>query len=349
MNIVKKHSLFFLGLLLIFVMFNIFVSLGAAVASGSSYKINLAQYETGSKFPGYRAAEYFKQRVDELSDGRITVNHFPGDLLGDWQTQQIHVKEGSLDMCLLCPSSAFDPETEFIRLPYVIFSWEGARNVYGPGCGGEKLLKEICQKNNTYCLATQPGGFIVVLSKKEFTPLPGDKSIKKLKTRVMPAKIEQISGETLGFLTLSMPWGEISSSLMLGTIDAVMGSAYYETGLFKDMVKYQYNYNYGYSAQGWIINGDLWKSLPAEDQEILQTAMGEAVDIEWGKAIETQEASIVEMKEAGVQVIDLTKEQMKANVSALRDKVWSWAAENMYSEEFVNKIKSFVEPIPIDQ
>ena len=341
MNTVKKHSLI-LGLLIVFIMFSVFATSGIA---GADVKINLAQYQTGPEFPGYRIADYFVKRVDELSEGRIEINHFAGDLLGDWETQEIHVKEGSLNMCKAPASSTFDLEMEFVRMPYVIFNWEGAKNVYGPGGGGEQLLNEICQRNNTYCLGVEPEGFIVVVSTKEFTPLPGHKSIGKLKTRVMPAKIEEISGRTLGFLTLSMSWGEIHSALMLGTIDAAMGPCYGEAPLFKDVVKKQYNYNYGFAAAPWIINLDLWNSLSEEDQGILQTAMTEAIGREWDRGTETQETAMAEMRDAGVDVVDLTNEQMTANVEAMRDKVWSWAAENIYSEEFMNKIKSFAQPV----
>jgi len=126
MNTVKKHSLI-LGLLIVFIMFSVFATSGIA---GADVKINLAQYQTGPEFPGYRIADYFVKRVDELSEGRIEINHFAGDLLGDWETQEIHVKEGSLNMCKAPASSTFDLEMEFVRMPYVIFNWEGAKNVW---------------------------------------------------------------------------------------------------------------------------------------------------------------------------------------------------------------------------
>jgi len=343
MKIVKKYILVFSGLLLVFFMFSIFVSSG--FASDSSYKINLGQSETNPATTSYRIGDAFEKKVAELSDGRITIDQFKGDLLGDWETQEIHVKEGSLDMCMAPASATFDPKMEFVRLPYVIFSLEGAKKVYGPGGGGKKLLNEICEKNNTYCLGVEPQGFIIVLSTKKITPLPGDPSIKKIKTRVMPAKLEEITGRTLGFSTLSMSWGEVHSALMLGTIDALMGSTYGETPMFKDIVKYQYNYNYGFSAVPWIINLDLWNSLSKKDQEILQTAMDEAMSFEWDRAAKTEEETISIMQKAGVEVIDLTKEQMMANVIALRGKVWSWVAKNFYSEEFMNTILSFAEPL----
>jgi len=344
MNIAKKNSLVFLGLLLVLLMFSIFVS--SAAASGSSYKINLAQFETGEELTAYRIAEYFVKKVDELSDGRITVKHFAGDLLGDWETQQIQVKEGSLDMCMAPGSATFDPEFEFTRLPYLVFTWEGAKKVYGPGGAGEKLINKICERNNTHSLGVEPEGFTIALSTKEYTPFPGDPTIKKLKTRVMPSKIDEIIGQAIGFSTLSMSWGEIHGALMLGTIDAAMGPSYPQAILFKDVVKYQYNFNYGFGAAPWIINLDLWKSLTKEDQEILQTAMTEAIGIEWDRGVKTQEESLAVMREAGVKTVDLTKEQMAACVTVLREKVWGWAAENMFSKEFMNTISSFAEPIP---
>lgn len=344
MNIKKRFNYTIFALVIFFSILGIFVTSG--IASEPEYVINLAQYQTGPEFPGYRIAEYFKERVDELSDGRIEIKHFPGDLLGDWETQETHVKEGSLDMCKAPASATFDLEMEFVRMPYVIFSWDGAKEVYGPGGGGEALLNEIMVRNNTYCLGVEPEGFIVVVSKNEFTPLPGHESIKKIKTRVMPAKVEEITGKTFGFSTLSMSWGEIHSAIMLGTIDAAMGPCYGEAPLFKDVVKYQYNYNYGFAAAPWIINNDLWESLSAEDQEILQTAMREAIGIEWDRGVETEENAMAEMREAGVEIIDLTSEQLSANIEACRDQVWNWAAQEIYDEELMNTIRGFAEPLP---
>lgn len=343
MSIVKKLS--FLGLLLTFVIFSISICSGAPIAPGSSYSINLAQYQTIPETNYYRNAEYFKERVGELSDGRITINHYPGDLLGGWEIQSSHVKEGSLDMCIMSITATFDPETEVFRMPYLVFDWEGGEKVFGPDGGGAKLLSEMCERNNTHSLGFDPTGFVVVISKKQFTPLPGHESIKKIKSRVLSSKLEEMVGRTFGFITLSLPFAEVNSALMLGTIDAAMGPTYEEAPLFKESIKYQYNYNYGFAGGPWIINGDLWKSLPAEDQEILETAMREAIDDSWEMSIGNQEKVVAEVREAGVQIVDLTKEQMAANVRAIRDTVWTWASKNMFSEELMNKIRSFAQPV----
>lgn len=320
----------------------------AGTSFAADIKINLGQYQTGEEFPGYRIAEHFSKRVAELSQGKIEVKHYAGDLLGDWETQQIHVKEGSLDMCFSPASASFDPEMEFVRLPYLVLSWEGAMNLYKKGGEGEQLLNEISLRNNTYCLGVGPEGFSVVVSNKKFTPMPGDENLQKIKTRVMPAKLEEITGKSFGFMTLSMPWGEVHSGLMLGTIDAAMGAVYGEVALFKDVVKYMYNYGYGFYAAPWIINLEKWKSLSEEDQKILQVAMTEAIDLEWERAKQTQSDAIATMKEANVEVNELTAQQLAANAKACRENVWTWAAENMYSKEFMEKVQGFAEALPTE-
>lgn len=333
---------------ILFLMFFFCATISSVFGSAQpqSYTINIAQYQTGVDFPGYRMAEYFKSKVEELSGGRITVKHYPGDLLGDWLTQQIAVKEGSLDMTMAPPTASFDPQTEFTVIPYLAFSLEGARKILGPGGEAEELLTEIYKRNNAHYMGIQPGGFINIVSNKKFTPLPGDPSIKGVKTRVMQTKLEEKTIQTLGFQTLSMPWGEIHSALMLGTINAASGPAFSEAPLFKDVVKYHYNYQYSFAAPAVIINLALWESLSTEDQEILETAMTEAVTIEWDRALEAQKAAIEEMKEAGVEIVELTPEQMGANVALCRDVVWKWLAENVYGEELMNTLLGFAEPIP---
>lgn len=345
MIILKKNNLIILRLLLIiFVIFNVFLSL--SVASSPSYELDLAQFHPTEDYANYRTAERFIKRVYELSDGRITINHFPGDLMGGWESQQIQVKQGSLDITVAPPSASFDPELEFTRLPYIVFDWKSAKEVHGFGGSTEQLLQDICERNNTHYLGNSPGGFLVLISSKEFTPLPGHPSLKNIKCRVMASKIEEMIAKSFGFTTLSMPFGEIYSSLMLGIIDAATGPDFDEAALFKDVIKFVYNYRYGFGAIPWIINLEVWNNMSEEDQNIIQTAMKESLEIYWDEGIEIEEKNIALLEEAGVEVIDLTNDQIRENIKVAREEVWNWAADNFLNEELVNKVRSFCAPIP---
>jgi CO/xanthine dehydrogenase Mo-binding subunit len=128
----KTKNIYFI-FFIIFVLLNISITL--SFASDKTYKLKLAQYQPTEDYINYQVAEQFIKRVAELSNGRIIINHYPGDLLGGWETQQIQVKQGSLDICLSPASATFAPELEFTRLPYIVFDWESAKEVYGFGKG----------------------------------------------------------------------------------------------------------------------------------------------------------------------------------------------------------------------
>ncbi|GAJ05572.1 unnamed protein product, partial [marine sediment metagenome] len=125
-----------------------------------------------------------------------------------------------------------------------------------------------------------------------------------------------------------------------------MGPTYAESPLFKDVAKYLYRYNYGFAAGPWIVNLDLWNSLSAEDQDILQTAMTKALSDAWDRGEELDRVGIDEMKAAGVEIVELTTEQMSANVEACRDKVWAWVETEMFSKEFMDMVRGLAQPLP---
>ena len=313
-----------------------------------SYTIKLAQYQGLPEMQHHQTALRFQASVEKASGGRITISHYPGDLLGDWEVQELNVKKGALDMTIALPSAGYDPDSEFVILPYIIFDWEGVQKVYGPGGPGAELAKKIQERNNAHFLAAVVTSPVVIHGSKRWVPMPGDPSMKELKIRVMPSKMEEITGKALGFGTvLSMPWSEVASAYMLGTIDGVMSNNTLEAITFKDHMKYCYKYSYILGADDWVINMDLWNSLPAEDQGIIQSAMEEAAQWANQNAEVMTQDTLTQMEEAGIEVIELTPEQMSANIEVCRDQVWPWAEENMLSKEVMDFIREQVaQPVP---
>ncbi|HUV57110.1 MAG TPA: TRAP transporter substrate-binding protein DctP [Dehalococcoidales bacterium] len=307
--------------------------------------IILAQHKALPSMSGYSHAEQFRTTVWKNSDGRIEVKHFPGDLLGDWKVQVAQVREGAIDMSL-CPASAtFDKQLEFSVVPFVVFTWDGAKNAYQAGSPAAELIETICERNNTHFFGIDPMGFSIVVSAKEFTPMPGDSSITKLKTRVH-AKIAEITAQAIGFRTLTMPLSEVHGALMLGTIDAAFGPTYQEARYFTDVAKYVYQITSSFNPPAWIMNLDRWNSLSAEDQNILQTAMDEVLASAWEEAIVGEQEAIKLLEAEGMEIVAITPEQMHAIVQKCRDEVWPWAEENLIGKETMDMVKGFAQPLP---
>ena len=308
--------------------------------------ITLAQHNPLPDMQGYKDAERFRALVWQLSDGRIEVNHFPGDLLGDWLVQIQQVREGAIDMAKIPPSASFDPELEFSVVPFVVFDWEGAKAAYQTkGSPAWELTRQICERNNTHMFGITPEGYSIVISAVEFTPMPGDPSITKLKTRVNTKMTEKIA-QTIGFRTITMPLSEVHSSLMLGTIDAAFGPTYEEAMMFTDVAPFLYPITFAFSPPPWVMNLDFWNSLTPEAQDIITQAMDQVLERAWIDII-ASEGNVKEvLAEKGVTIVPLTDEQMRAIVQKCRGEVWPWAEQELIPKQTMDLLRGFAQAVP---
>ena len=103
-------------------------------ASGDVTTLRLALVNTEGT-PIYEATKFFADRVDELSEGTLKIDLYPGGSLGDYTATFTNMTEGTLDMC-------WDSDTTD--------SWLG------------KYIAERYQKLGVRVLGYTPGGFFVV-------------------------------------------------------------------------------------------------------------------------------------------------------------------------------------------
>jgi len=295
--------------------------------------------------PGYRIAEEFKARVEAASRGRITVKHYPGELLGSWDVQGAQIIKGAIDMGRLPASATFHEKMEFAVTPYMILDWEGGRNFFPPGAPGSNLMGEILGELGLHHFGCEPEGFGIVPSTKRFTPFPKTPEMAGIKTRVPFGKMMVQLGEAFGMMVVSMSFGEVPSAMMLGTIDAAIGPTFPEATAWTDVIKYVYEYRYNLWVGSWEMNGERWDSLSAEDQSIISTAMNEALLHEWDIGEQAEQDNITLLEAAGVEVIQLTTEEKSANAAVAREETWPFA-EELYGKEVMDKVREAAQPLP---
>ena len=187
-------------------------------------------------------------RIETAFGGRVTIEHFPGELLGDYAVQCDNTATGAQDMYWGAATESNSEKWVVQALPYVVFNWEQAQQFFGPGGNMHQVWEDISEESNWKMLAGSPEGLTGLVSKVELDPMPGPKG---LKARVMAVESAKSMMEAVGFDAITMPWSEIHSALMLGTIDATWGP----TGaddflLFSDAAQYAYlyNFNFGYGC-----------------------------------------------------------------------------------------------------
>jgi len=252
--------------------------------------------------------------------------------------------KGAIDMGRLPASAVFDPKLELACTPYIVNSWEGATAFFGPGGTASDLIADILEPHGLHHFACEPEGFGIVPATKQFVPMPKTPEIAKIKTRVPFGKMMEKLGQSFGMMVVSMSFGEVPSAMMLGTIDAAIGPTFPEATAWTDVIKYVYEYRYNIWVGSWEMNIDSWNSLSAADQDIIENAVSEALIHEWSRGEQSEQDNITFLKNAGVEVIALTPEQMKANAQAARDEVWPFA-EEQFGKELMDQLKAVAPPL----
>jgi TRAP-type C4-dicarboxylate transport system substrate-binding protein len=281
------------------------------------------------------------ERIHEAFEGRITVNHFPGDLLGDYAVQATNTATGAQDMYYGAPTEENSPKWAISATPYVVKDWDSAEDFYGPGGPMHEVYEQVANESNWELLGGSPEGFTGLISKVQFDPMPGPKGIK---CRVYAVESAKSMAQAVGFETITMPWSEIHSALMLGTIDAAWGP----TGaddylLFADAADYAYFYNFNFGYLIAVMNLDLFNSLDASDQQLLKDVGAEWENDWWPLYRADQEQRFQQVRQA-MTVIDLTPEQLTANCEAVRAVTWPEVFEPLLGKEFMDQIRDQAAP-----
>ena len=99
--------------------------------TAATYKIKLGT--TGNEeHQSTIAANFFKEKVEELTNGAVTVEIYPNSQLGSEREMAEGVKLGTLEMTIVTTDGtlpAWVPETQVLSIPYLLTSKEVAYEV----------------------------------------------------------------------------------------------------------------------------------------------------------------------------------------------------------------------------
>lgn len=258
----------------------------------AKYKFRLAE-SNPADHPVTLADRKFAELVAERSNGRITVDVFPGAALGEEKAVLEQIQLGALEFTRVSssPLGEFNKQMSVFSLPY-IFDSEDHMWKFLLGEMGEKMLDDL-QQSKMKGLCYYTSGARSFYSTK---PLTSIDSLKGLKIRVMQNRINMEMVNALGASATPMPAGQIFSALQTGVIDGAENN--YPTFLTQ---------NHYQIAKHYIVDGHqripevllmskvVWDKLSPEDQKIIKKAALDSIAYQrevWDKSV----------KEAGEKV-----------------------------------------------
>ncbi|MDI6750432.1 MAG: TRAP transporter substrate-binding protein [Rhodocyclaceae bacterium] len=289
--------------------------------------------------PKGKGAEFFKQKAEELTKGRVKVEVYPNSTLYKDKEEMEALQLGAVQM--LAPSLAkFGPlgvkEFELFDLPFIFDNYQELHKVT-TGPVGKSLLKKL-ESKGILGLAYWDNGFKVMSANK---PLRMPEDFKGLKMRIQSSNVLEAQMRALGALPQKMAFSEVYQALQTGVVDGTENppSNLY-TQKMHEVQKYVTLSDHGYLGYAVIVNKKFWDGLPADIRQQLETAMEQATRYANQIAkVENDQALEAVRKSGKSEIIALTPEQKKAWKKALvkvheqmADRIGKDLIESVYKE-----------------
>lgn len=283
----------------------------AGPALAKTYTIKMAYVVPETQSTHIAAAEVFKPYVEEASEGRIKVELYPnGQLGGDRQAIE-SVQLGTVHMTIpaVAVLSGFEPKFQVFDLPFVFKSKEAAYKALDGELGDRlaALLIPLGMRN----LAFAENGFRHVSNNKG--PITKPEDLAGFKIRTMENPVHMATFKALGANPTPISFGELYTALQQKVVDAQENPIpLVYTSKFYEVQKYYSLTGHVYAATVVLVNDAFFTSLPEDLQDILVEGAVRYRTYQRELSQKQDEEMIAKLREAGMEVNELTEEQKRA-------------------------------------
>jgi tripartite ATP-independent transporter DctP family solute receptor len=159
-------------------------------------------------------------------------------------------------------------------------------------------------------------GFRHVSNRLRPVRVPAD--MKGMTIRVLPSKVQERTFELLGATPKVMDLSEAITAVKAGTLDA-QENPFFNTVTYgvHNFHKFHSATNHFYLSRPIFVHRPSFDAWPAALQEELRAAAAEAVTFQRALHVKEEEDSMVAIRKAGGDILELTPEQHKAFVAAV--------------------------------
>ncbi len=255
--------------------------------------------------PLTEAAEYWAQRLEEVSGGTMVIDVYDSSSLGSKSDLLDQMFAGDAIMVVGDGGFAADYGVTDMGItmgPYLFQNWEQVDKLVASDLWTE-LKDQMSQAGMTVVGDNwQYGARSTMSTKKIETPA----DFSGLKIRV-PTNTVQVEGmEALGAAPVTMSLNEVYSALQQGTIEAVENPlSTLLANSFDEVCKYCTLDQHVYQIQFVVIGTDFFNSLTEQQQQWLVETGTEAGQYQNELMQAAEEANIQELKDRGVEIVEV--------------------------------------------
>ena len=302
-------------------------SAAAPAADDTVYHISWAHSSSTSDRLAL-ATEKMAKELEEASNGRLIIDHYPASQLGAEREELEGVLLGTIDCAVISggPSASFAPSVFVTNMPYQVSDRFIGQKLYDSEFG-KMLGQKTSEEAGWYFLGWGENGLRQFSNSKREIRTPED--MKGLKIRTMENDIHMAIVNSLGASATPVAFSELYTALQQGTVDGQENglALTYSMG-FYEVVNQMTLLPHIYDAYLVLMNKDKLASLP-EDLQALMLEYGQKYCVYEREFNEQNDNDALKaMTEAGLNTYTPTEAEAQLFIDAtkpveqmIRDKV----------------------------
>lgn len=296
----------------------------------------------GNQHPENSIANQADQRIcdkiKEATDGRVTVELYSNNALGDYSSVYEECMIGTIDMAHISAVETYDARMSGSMLPYLGSNYEELRKAYSPDNYLFQTVSETALKQGLHTFGFFCEGFSGTATNRPVKDPDVSNVDKGCIVRVPSLDNFALAEKQLGFRTSTIAYSDTYTAIQTGTVDgtcAMPPNLVYQN--FRDVTKVYYHYMMTQEATQIFMSQKTWEKLMPQDQEaitqVIQDECAASIDL----AAEDDAKYMDLLQEANIEVVEFTDEQRAAFAQDCRENVWPKLAKNT-SQEFLDNI-----------
>ena len=301
----------------------------AATASAAPKELKWGSVHTED----HLATQMMMKAIDEINANAegIHVTGFPNSVLGGSQDLVEGVQEGIVDIITEGPAqfAAWIPKAAQVEAPYL---WKDVDHMLKALNGEYKdKLNELFDTIDVKILGTFYYDTRQLTVNKEVHTLD---DLKGMKIRVPQADLYVKMIESWNAAATPMALNELYLALQTGTVDGQENplTTYEAQKFYETNAKYIILTNHIICPNMIFMNGDVWNSLSEHDQEVVSTAIANAIEWQGQQQLEAEAKLADELTAKGCTVITPDETIKEATVPYIQPAIEDWDLLQTYAD-----------------
>lgn len=287
------------------------------------------------------AARMFADKVNEYTDGTVTINVFPAGQIGSDESMAEDLSRGNLEFSFLNQGSCagFDQMLDVHYLPFIARNYEEADLLYYGDGVIPTTLKETLASHDITVLGWYENEFRGLSNSVREVRTAADLQNMKLRVPGSAAIKDFFTEAGAQAVIIAMP--ELYTALQQGTVDGQDNGVLITHDNKLDETNAFYTYlKHVYAMSAICVSDVTWNQFNADQQDAILRAAQEAQEWQVQATRDQIDGYMEEMVAQGVQIYELTDEDIATFVE-VADRTWE-NMKSVYGEDLIEALKAEV-------